>query len=129
MSDEPDILMRKGKPWFSIGVLTGVATLAASGVAIFLTMKQGQKEIGDRLSTNETAVVKAASTLDSMATDIRALRLDVNSALLDRWTGTDMKFYGLDMARFWSDLARLNPTLVVPAWPAPKRVTDNDSGH
>jgi len=127
MVSSDDMLIQRGRPWFSIGMLIGVAVLAASGAGVFFTVRSGQEDITKRLATNELAVIKAAETLAGMATDMRAMRYDVNTALGDRWTGTDTRFWGLEMDRFWSDFARLNPTVVLPpSWPAPKRVSTNE---
>lgn len=128
MSDD-DILIRKGKPWFSWAILLGVAVMAVSGAGIYFTVTAGQADISRRMETNEKAVVSAGDTLSRVAEDIRALRYDTNSALSDRWTGTDMRFLWSEIGRFWSDFSRLNPTVQVPPWPPASKVTVNESGH
>lgn len=127
MATEADFIVQKGKPWFSIGVLVSVAVLAASGAGVLVTVRAGQAEVTQRLATNEEAVKRGNDTLAQLAGDMRDMRLDVNAALLDRWSNTDTKFWGLEMDRFWSDFARLNPGVTLPTWPEPKRVSSGDN--
>lgn len=127
MTGDTEILVKGGKPWFSWGILAGVAILAGSGVAILFEVKGGQRDVLMQLESTDEKATKAVTAIESMAVDMRAMRNDINDALLDRWTNTDTKFWGLEMDRFWSDFARLNPTQQLPVWPAPKRVTHSDS--
>lgn len=137
MDDEP-FLFKKGKPFFSWAFLAGVVYVAVIGTKGYIALTAGQEDLGRRLQTNEAAVAEGTQAakdtnvaIQGMASDISGLRGDVNASLTDRWTGTDMQFWGRDTALFWSELARLNPTLRLPTtgWPVPRRATVNDGGH
>ena len=135
MSDADIQVDRKGKPWLSIGA--GIALAVASGSAVggYFSQRAAQNDIINRLDQRDRADAardirdaKAEVRLDNIDTNINAMRLDVNEALRDPWTYTDTKFWGLEQAKFWSDVARMNPTLTLPGWPEPKRVRPSDDG-
>lgn len=126
-----DILVRKGRPWFSWAILSGVAVMAFAAAGVYFNVRGGNEEVLRRLATNETAVSKVVEAVTSLADGQRAMQYDVNQALSDRWTGTDMRFLWSEVGRFWADFARLNPTMQIPPWPPAVRVSANDGrqGH
>lgn len=134
MNSDPEVLMRKGKPWFSFAALSVATSAVALGCAFYFSTRESQSDLDRRLIDREKADVvraandvKTADALTSIAGDLRGLHYDVNTALLDRWTGTDMKFTWQKVQLFWSEFSRLNPTVNVPPWPDAKRVSDNDA--
>lgn len=136
MTEPGDVIQHKGKLWVSIGiflsVVAGVVAIAVSGANIYWEMKAGQGAILSRmdagevaLAANQKAVEENSDAIVSLTNVMAGMQVNLASALNDRWTATDTKFWGLEMSRFWSDFQRHNPTLVVPGWPEPKRVTDD----
>lgn len=121
-----DILLKGGKPWFSWGVLLGVATMAFFVAKIYFTVTSGQDDVIRRLATNEAAVNKAADTLEKMSDSITAMRYDLNAATGDLWSGTDMRLLWSKVELFWSEFARLNPAVQLPPWPPAIKAASHD---
>jgi len=133
---EGEVVVKKGRPWFSIGVLVGEAVVIFAVAAVYFEMRFGQRELSTKvedqsnaLKSNEAAVVENSKAMDKLTGVVESLSTNVAVLANDKWTATDEKFYGLETARFWSEFQRLNPTSIVPPWPEPHPVSGHDGGR
>lgn len=123
--NDSDILVQRGRPWFSWAIVAGVAVIAASGAGVYFSVVGGQRDVLEQLAETRVVATEATKALVVIADDIRAVRDDVDKALADPWKATDMRFMWAEIGVFWSEFQRLNPTVSVPQWPPVRRATDD----